>query len=96
MKTYCLFHHKGVGFNGRVRVPIKDIISHMKDGMCLWVDGDFYMEVDCPDSKRMNARFENGSDRINKEFSYSYDGFIQACAWFDKLRCEYGHKITDS
>lgn len=91
MKSYCLFHNNGCGFRGRVKEPIKNIIFRMKDGMCLWVCGDdFYMEVDCPDSKSMNARFETGETIINKLFPYTFDGFVEACEWFDKRRQEYG------
>lgn len=91
MNTYELFKTQGRGFFKSVTLlNIKSIIDYNPDGTCLWVKtADYYMEVDCPDKDNMNARFEADGKIINKLFPYSYEGFIDACNWFDEQRATY-------
>lgn len=86
MRAIDLFQKHARGFNGFVDAPIEKIIAHNPNGMCLWVQDDCYMELDCPDSENMNARWECGKMKRNKLFPYTYDGFKAACKWFDEQR----------
>ena len=97
MKTYDVFQSRGRGFTCLVNGRIAEIIANNPNGMCLWAEwGGCYMEVDCPDRNRMNARFEVEGEIINKMFPYSFKGFEEACVWFDEQRSRHGHKIANS
>lgn len=91
MNTYELFVKQGKGFFEPVNnMDIKQIIACNPNGICLWVEiTGYYMEVDCPNTYTMNARFEANGKITNKTFPYTYEGFIDACGWLDEQRATY-------
>ena len=86
MKTLELFQTTARGFNGFINAPIAKIIDYNPNGLCLWVQDECYMEVDCPDRYHMVARYETDKEIRTKCFPYDYKSFEAACEWFDKQR----------